>query len=64
MKSDHSRFATPTFRSIADLLEIEVYSVTNGGKSIAAQHPLKFELAFKLHGTNPDLERTLTWNEP
>ncbi len=46
-----------TERTVSDLLEIESYSIETWGKAVAKSYLLKFEKAFKLIETNPDLLR-------
>lgn len=44
-----------TDRAVSDLLGIQAYSIETWGTSVAKQYLLKFEKAFKLIATNPDL---------
>ncbi len=44
-------------RALSDLLEIEAYSISNWGKTVASKHILKFEKAFRLLEENPELAR-------
>ncbi len=44
-----------TDRAVSDLLGIKSYSVETFGAAIANRYLLKFEKAFKLIATNPDL---------
>ncbi len=46
-----------TDRALADLLEVESFSISNWGKAVAAKYMLKFEKAFKLLQANPDFAR-------
>lgn len=44
-----------TDRAIFDLSDIEAYSIESWGKTVAKRYLLKFEKAFNLIKTNPDL---------
>lgn len=44
-----------TDRAISDLLEVESYSIKTWGEAVAKRYLLKFEKAFRLIETNPDL---------
>lgn len=46
-----------TDRALSDLLQIEMYSVTNWGKGVASKYMAKFEKAFRLLEENPELAR-------
>jgi len=44
-----------TDRAISDLLDVEIYSIETWGEAVAKRYLLKFEKAFRLIETNPDL---------
>jgi plasmid stabilization system protein ParE len=46
-----------TDRALADLVEVEAFSIVTWGKAVAAKYLLKFEKAFRLLESNPDLAR-------